>query len=157
MAMGGKGKEYAELAGRLGGLLGGERDFVANAANAAALLYRTLPDVSWAGFYMLRGDLLVLGPFQGKPACVRIPLAKGVCGAAAARRETVVVPDVDAFPGHIACDPDARSEIVLPLVRESELWGVLDLDSALPARFDEEDRAGLEKVVAVFVARTDAP
>jgi GAF domain-containing protein len=155
--VGGKGKQYGDLAGRLAALLGDERDFVANAANTAALLYRTLPAVNWAGFYVLRGDVLVLGPFQGKPACVRIPLGKGVCGTAAARRETVVVPDVHTFPGHIACDPDSRSEIVLPLRREEDLWGVLDLDSPLPGRFDEEDRAGLEGLVTAFLARTTPP
>jgi GAF domain-containing protein len=155
--MGKKREGYAELAGRFEALLGDERDFVANAANAAALLYRTLPDVSWAGFYLLRGDVLVLGPFQGKPACVRIPVGKGVCGTAAARREALVVPDVHAFPGHIACDPDSRSEVVLPLVREDVLWGVLDLDSPLTGRFDEEDRAGLEALVATFLACTEAP
>jgi L-methionine (R)-S-oxide reductase len=149
-----KAAAYSELATQLHALLGGEHDLVANAANMAALLYWSLPDLNWAGFYLLepaRGDLL-LGPFQGRPACLRIPIGRGVCGAAAARRDTVVVPDVHAFPGHIACDSASNSEIVVPIVHGDRLLGVLDLDSPLPARFDAADARGLEALVRVFVA-----
>ena len=148
-----KGEAYAGLATSLRALLEGEHDLVANAANMAALLYWSLPQLNWAGFYLVeraRGDLL-LGPFQGKPACVRIPIGRGVCGAAAARRETVVVPDVHAFPGHIACDSASNSEVVVPIVRGGELLGVLDLDSPVHARFDERDARGLEALVRIFV------
>ena len=148
---------YAELETGLRALLTGEHDLIANAANLAALLYWTLPQLNWAGFYLVeprRGDLL-LGPFQGKPACVRIPIGRGVCGTAAARRETVVVPDVHAFPGHIACDSASNSEIVVPILRGDRLIGVLDLDSPVPARFDGEDAAGLERLVRVFVESLD--
>jgi len=144
---------YAELETSLRALLEGEHDLVANAANLAALLFWSLPQLNWAGFYLVeprRGDLL-LGPFQGKPACVRIPIGRGVCGTAAARRETVVVPDVHAFPGHIACDSASNSEIVVPVVRDGELLGVLDLDSPVPSRFDDADARGLETLVRVFV------
>jgi len=144
---------YAELETSLRALLEGEHDLVANAANVAALLFWSLPQLNWAGFYLVeprRGDLL-LGPFQGKPACVRIPIGRGVCGTAAARRETVVVPDVHAFPGHIACDSASNSEIVVPVVRDCELLGVLDLDSPVPSRFDDADARGLEALVRVFV------
>ena len=144
---------YAELETSLRALLAGEDDLVANAANLAALLFWSLPQINWAGFYLVeprRGDLL-LGPFQGKPACVRIPVGRGVCGTAAARRETVVVPDVHAFPGHIACDSASNSEIVVPIVRDCELLGVLDLDSPVPSRFDDADARGLEALVRVFV------
>jgi GAF domain-containing protein len=133
-------------------LLRGETNFVANAANTSALLYQLLPDVSWVGFYITEGDELVLGPFQGKPACVRIPFGKGVCGTAAAKRKTMVVPDVNRFPGHIFCDPASQSEIVVPLLNWGKLIGVLDIDSASIDRFDEDDREGLESVAAVFVA-----
>ena len=143
---------YQDLRRQLTGLLEGERDAIANAANAAALLYHALPDVNWVGFYFLKDGELVLGPFQGKPACVRIPLSKGVCGAAARRRESLVVPDVHAFPGHIACDTASRSELVVPLLQEQTLVGVLDLDSPTPARFDETDRAGCEALAAIYVA-----
>jgi GAF domain-containing protein len=146
---------YADLAGQLGALLHGERDWVANAANTAALLWHSLPDLNWAGFYRLVDGPLVLGPFQGKPACVRIRMGKGVCGTAAARRETVLVRDVQAFPGHIACDAASRSEIVVPLVKDGRLWGVLDLDSPTPGRFDAADQAGLEALAAVFLAATE--
>jgi GAF domain-containing protein len=148
---------YAELETSLRALLEGEHDLVANAANAAALLFWSLPQLNWAGFYLVepqRGDLL-LGPFQGKPACVRIPVGRGVCGTAAARRTTIVVPDVHAFPGHIACDSASNSEIVVPVVRDGELLGVLDLDSPVPSRFDEADARGLEALVRVFVASLD--
>ncbi len=149
-----KAAAYAELAASLRALLDGEHDLVANAANLAALLYWSLPQLNWAGLYLVEpasGDLL-LGPFQGKPACVRIPLGRGVCGTAAARRETVVVADVHAFPGHIACDSASNSEIVVPILRGGRLLGVLDLDSPVHGRFDASDARGLEALVAVFVA-----
>jgi len=144
--------DYRRLAQELGGLLAGETDLIANAANTAALLYEALPQVNWAGFYLLRGGELVVGPFQGKPACVRIALGRGVCGTAAATRRTVVVPDVHAFPGHIACDAASRSEIVVPLVAGEELLGVLDVDSPQLARFGAVDAAGIEALAAVFLA-----
>jgi GAF domain-containing protein len=143
--------DYARLAEELAGLLGGESDFVANAANTAALIFDALPDLNWAGFYFLKQGELVVGPFQGKPACVRIALGKGVCGAAAVQRETIVVPDVHAFPGHIACDAASRSEIVVPLVAGGKLVGVLDIDSPRLDRFDEGDARGLERIAAVFL------
>jgi GAF domain-containing protein len=148
---------YAELLARARALLEGERDAGANAANLASLLFHTLPDLNWAGFYWLKGGGLVLGPFQGKPACVRIAVGRGVCGAAAASRRTVVVPDVHAFPGHIACDSASESEIVVPVLQGERLLGVLDLDSPRLARFDGEDARGLEAVVSAFVAATDLP
>lgn len=146
---------YHELDQHLRALLHGERDAVANLANASALLWHALPDLNWAGFYRLVDGTLVLGPFQGKPACVRIAIGKGVCGMAAARRETVLVPDVEQFPGHIACDAASRSEIVVPLLQEGKLLGVLDLDSPRLNRFDEHDQAGLENVVKSLVAATN--
>ena len=142
---------YAELARDLAALLGGERDPTANAANTAALLYDALPRLNWAGFYLYKSGELVLGPFQGKPACVRIAIGKGVCGTAAARRETVLVEDVHAFPGHIACDSASNSEIVIPLVKGNELLGVLDLDSPDLARFTAADARGLEMLAAIFL------
>jgi GAF domain-containing protein len=148
-----KDAAYAELATSLHALLHGERDVIANAANTAALLYWSLADLNWAGFYLVepqRGDLL-LGPFQGKPACVRIPVGRGVCGTAAQRRETVVVPDVHAFPGHIACDSASNSEIVVPVIQDGRLLGVLDVDSPVRARFDDADARGLERLVRIFV------
>jgi L-methionine (R)-S-oxide reductase len=135
---------YREIGLQLSGLFAGERNGLANAANMCALLYQMLPDVNWVGFYFLQGGELVLGPFQGKVACVRIPLGRGVCGTAAARREILVVPDVNEFPGHIACDAASRSEIVVPLVQAGTLLGVLDLDSPNLSRFDHEDREGLQ-------------
>ena len=147
-----KAADYASLGEELSGLLAGERDLIANAANTAALLFDALPDINWAGFYFLRGAELVVGPFQGKPACVRIPLGKGVCGAAAASLETIVVPDVHTFPGHIACDAASRSEIVVPLLEGGTLLGVLDIDSPRIARFDDTDRRGIERLAAIFVA-----
>ena len=143
---------YAELARDLSALLAGERDLIANAANTSALIYDALPDLNWAGFYLYKCGELVLGPFQGKPACVRIAMGKGVCGTAAARRETVLVEDVHAFPGHIACDSASNSEIVIPLVRGGELLGVLDLDSPNLRRFDAADRRGLETLAGIFIA-----
>jgi len=142
---------YGELRSQLAALLEGESDRIANAANTVALLYHFMPDVNWVGFYFLRGSDLVLGPFQGKPACVRIPLGKGVCGAAAERLESILVPDVNAFPGHIACDSGSRSELVVPLVKHGELWGVLDLDSPVLERFDQADRAGCESLAAIYM------
>jgi L-methionine (R)-S-oxide reductase len=146
-----KGETYAELAAQLRALVEGEEDFIANAANFSALLFHTLPDLNWAGFYLLKGGELVLGPFQGKPACVRIPLGSGVCGTAAASRRTVVVPNVHEFPGHIACDTASNSEVVVPLLKGGELLGVLDLDSPALGRFDREDAEGLEGLVRVFL------
>ena len=146
-----KSELYRNLAAQLGALLAGERDPIANAANMAALIYHGLPDLNWAGFYFRQDGELVLGPFQGKPACVRIPHGKGVCGKAAARAATVLVPDVHQFPGHIACDPVSRSELVVPLIEDGAVTGVLDLDSPLVGRFDEIDQAGCEQLVAVFV------
>jgi GAF domain-containing protein len=142
---------YLELADQARGLLHGERDRTANAANFAALVYHALPDLNWAGFYFFDGAELVVGPFQGKPACVRIALGKGVCGTAAATRQTQVVADVDAFPGHIPCDSASRSEIVIPLYDGERLIGVWDVDSPRLARFDESDRAGMERLAGVFV------
>ncbi|HEY6622132.1 MAG TPA: GAF domain-containing protein [Steroidobacteraceae bacterium] len=136
---------------QLSGLFSGERNGMANAANMCALLHQMLPDVNWVGFYFLQEGELVLGPFQGKVACVRIPLGRGVCGTAAARREILVVPDVNEFPGHIACDGASRSEIVLPLVQSGRLLGVLDLDSPNLSRFDHEDRDGLRAAVNLLL------
>lgn len=147
---------YAALAGSLRSLIADEADPIANLANSAALVWEALPDINWAGFYLDRGGELVLGPFQGRPACVRIPLGKGVCGTAAARRETVVVEDVNRFPGHIACDAASRSEIVVPLVRGGRLVGVLDVDAPKTGRFDEDDRRGLEAVAALVAAKLPA-
>ena len=146
-----KSELYRDLAEQLGALLAGERDQIANAANMAALIYHGSPDLNWAGFYFRQGSELVLGPFQGRPACVRIPLGTGVCGTAAARAATVLVPDVHDFPGHIACDPLSRSELVVPLIEAREVSGVLDLDSPLLGRFDKIDQAGCEQLVALFV------
>jgi L-methionine (R)-S-oxide reductase len=151
-----KHASYAELRDQLDALIEGERDAIANAANTAALLYHALADVNWVGFYFLKDGQLVLGPFQGQPACVRIPLSKGVCGAAATRRKSIVVPDVHAFPGHIACDTASRSELVVPLLRDEKLIGVLDLDSTSPARFDEADRAGCEALAGIYLAHSTA-
>ncbi len=146
-----KAERYAHLALQLRSLLEGENDFIANAANCASLLFHSLPDLNWAGFYLLRNGELVLGPFQGEPACVRIAIGKGVCGTAAEIRQTVVVSDVHEFPGHIACDSKSNSEIVVPLIRHQELIGVLDLDSPSLARFDDEDAQGLNEVAKIFV------
>lgn len=148
-----KPAHYASLVAAARSLTEGEPDPVANMANVAALIWDVLPDLNWAGFYRFDGRELVLGPFQGKPACIRIPLGQGVCGTAAAERRTVCVPDVHAFPGHIACDAASRSEIVVPVVHAGRLIGVLDLDSPIPARFDEPDAAGLEALVAMAAER----
>lgn len=148
----GKPAFYEELCERLHDLLEGETDFVANAANAASLLFHSLPEVNWAGFYILRNSGLIVGPFQGKPACVRIELGKGVCGVAARTRETVLVPDVTKFAGHIACDPESKAEIAIPLLNWGSLIGILDLDSPTLNRFDEDDQEGLEAFASVFVA-----
>jgi L-methionine (R)-S-oxide reductase len=142
---------YRELLGELTALVEGERDPVANMANTAALLFHRLPALNWAGFYRLIGDGLLLGPFQGKPACIRIPIGKGVCGTAVAQRTSIVVPDVNAFPGHIACDSASRSELVVPLIQDGRITGVLDLDSPERARFDEDDRRGCEQLAAILM------
>jgi GAF domain-containing protein len=148
----GKRELYRLLVKQADALLAGETDFIANAANLAALIYHSVPQLNWAGFYLLKGGELVLGPFQGKVACVRIPLGTGVCGTSAAERRTIVVPDVHRFPGHIACDSESNSEIVIPIERRGSLLGVLDLDSPITGRFDEVDREGLEALARVLVA-----
>ena len=151
-----KHAQYAELLQQARGLLAGERELIANAANFAALVYHTLPALNWAGFYLFDGRELVVGPFQGKPACVRIALGRGVCGTAAQARQTQLVRDVHAFAGHIACDAASRSEIVVPLLRaDGSLLGVWDVDSPEPARFDADDRAGMEALCAAFIAALD--
>ncbi len=146
---------YRELALMAEGLFDGERDPIANAANLCALLWLGLAELNWVGFYFLRGSGLVLGPFQGKPACVRIEIGKGVCGSAAANGKTLIVPDVETFPGHIACDAASRSELVVPLRDGARLIGVLDLDSPSHARFDAEDANGVEALAALWVATSD--
>ncbi|HEY3202345.1 MAG TPA: GAF domain-containing protein [Thermoanaerobaculia bacterium] len=151
----GKPELYRELTASLASLLEGEADALANLANASALLAGALERINWCGFYLLRAEELVLGPFQGRPACVRIPLGRGVCGTAAARRETLVVPDVHAFPGHIACDEASRSEIVVPILASGQLRGVLDVDSPETDRFDAEDRKGLEAFVRTLTPMID--
>jgi GAF domain-containing protein len=150
-----KAELYANLQSQLRSLLEGERDFIANAANFASLLYHSLPDLNWAGFYLLRGVELVLGPFQGRPACVRIAMGQGVCGTAAKQRQTILVDNVHDFPGHIACDSASNSEIVVPLIKDEQLIGVLDLDSPSLGRFDEEDAKGLNELVEIFKAKSD--
>jgi GAF domain-containing protein len=142
---------YEEIARQVQALTAGERDLIANLANTASLLYHSMPDLNWLGFYLLKDGELVVGPFQGKPACVRIAMGKGVCGVAAARRAPIIVANVHEFDGHIACDSASNSEIVLPILRGNELLGVLDVDSPKFSRFDAEDRAGLEKVVAALL------
>jgi L-methionine (R)-S-oxide reductase len=144
---------YRELSSELRALLAGEPDALANAANTAALLFQMVPELNWAGFYFLReGEQLVLGPFQGKPACVRIPVGRGVCGTAVAERRSILVEDVHAFADHIACDAASRSELVVPLIREGRILGVLDLDSPRAGRFDAEDQRGMEEIAAIYVA-----
>ncbi|SDZ23128.1 GAF domain-containing protein [Lysobacter sp. yr284] len=146
-----KSEQYAQLVEQARALLDGERDRIANAANLSALVNQALPQLNWVGFYFFDGTELVVGPFQGLPACVRIPLDKGVCGAAASSRLTQRVADVHAFPGHIACDAASRSEVVVPLTRGAELIGVFDIDSPVPDRFDADDQAGLEALAQVYV------
>jgi GAF domain-containing protein len=152
-----KAAGYALIRQQLAALLLGERDFIANSANTVALLFHSLTELNWAGIYLLRGSELVLGPFQGKPACVRIAMGRGVCGTAAAERRTQVVPDVHVFAGHIACDSASSSEIVVPLLRGSALLGVLDLDSPRLARFDQADAHGLEAIAAALVTGSELP
>jgi GAF domain-containing protein len=147
----GKQRRHADLARQLAALLEGEGSLIANAANMAALIYHGLPMLNWAGFYFENGGELVLGPFQGKPACVRIAWGGGVCGTAAARGESVVVPDVHEFPGHIACDPQSAAELVVPLIENGRVTGVLDLDSPERGRFDDADRRGCERLVEIFL------
>lgn len=150
---------YADLNKQLVGLIAGERDFIANAANLTALIFMMLPDVNWAGFYLLRSNALILGPFQGKPACVRIPVLpqpRGVCGAAAFERKTQLVANVHDFPGHIACDAASNAEIVVPLIVNDKLIGVLDIDSPLVNRFDAADQDGIELLVRTFLTNTDS-
>jgi len=151
-----KREHYEDLVRQARGILAGERDLIANAANFGALIYHSLPQLNWAGFYLYDGTELVVGPFQGKPACIRIALGKGVCGTAAQTRETQLVRDVNAFAGHIACDAASQSEIVVPLVKpDGSLLGVWDVDSPVTDRFDEDDRAGMEALCAVFMASVD--
>ena len=155
-----KATQYRDIDRQLAGLLAGESDFIANAANLSALIFMMVPDLNWSGFYLLRGDDLLLGPFQGKPACVRIPVfpePRGVCGTAAFQRKAQWVPNVHDFPGHIACDSASNAEIVVPLVMQNKLIGVLDIDSPTVNRFDAIDLAGIEKLVATFLNMTDAP
>lgn len=146
---------YGDLLLQARGLFEGERDSLANSANLSALIFNTLPDLNWAGFYWMKSGELVLGAFQGKPACVRIALGKGVCGNAARDRRTIVVPDVDAFPGHIACDSASRSEVVVPLIHQGHVIGVLDVDSPRLARFDEDDARGLEALAKALLESSD--
>lgn len=151
-----KPQNYRDLALMAQGLFRDERDGIANAANLSALLWMGLSELNWAGFYFLRSEGLVLGPFQGKPACVRIAVGKGVCGTAAAQKKTLIVPDVDEFPDHIVCDAASRSELVVPLLKGSRLIGVLDLDSPLRGRFDDEDAKGIESLAALWLAASDS-
>ena len=146
---------YARLYDEVKATVAGQREWIANTANCAAILFHSLPNINWAGFYFLKGKDLVLGPFQGKPACVRIVPGRGVCGAAVAKRQTLVVPNVHEFPGHIACDPTSNSEIVLPLLSRDRVLGVLDIDSPLANRFDADDAAGLQAIVASLLAASD--
>ncbi|WP_149194279.1 GAF domain-containing protein [Luteimonas suaedae] len=148
---GDKPEQYAQLTAQAQALLAGEHDRIANAANLSALVFHALPDLNWVGFYFFDGTELVVGPFQGQPACVRIPLDKGVCGAAARSRRTQRIDDVHAFPGHIACDAASRSELVVPLFDGDTLIGVFDLDSPLTARFDVDDQTGLEAVARIWL------
>ena len=148
---------YAELDATLRAMLTGERDWLANLANTSALFYQTLPDLNWAGFYLLRGGELVVGPFQGNPACVRIAVGRGVCGGAVEQRRSLVVEDVHSFPGHIACDSASNAELVVPMIVGERVVGVLDLDSPAAGRFDEVDRVGCEQLVVTLLAATDFP
>lgn len=151
-----KAEQYAQLLEQARGLMHGEHDRVANAANLSSLVFHALPDLNWVGFYFFDGKELVVGPFQGHPACVRIALGRGVCGTAAQTRETQRVPDVEAFPGHIPCDSASRSELVVPLYAGERLVGVFDLDSPLLDRFDADDQAGLEAIAHAFIQTLDA-
>ncbi|MGN6147843.1 MAG: GAF domain-containing protein [Rhizomicrobium sp.] len=146
---------FHDLALQAEGLFRGERDAIANAANLASLIFTSLDDLNWSGFYFLKNGMLVLGPFMGRPACVRIEMGKGVCGTAAARRETIIVEDVEKFPGHIACDVASRSEIVMPLVKNDKLIGVLDIDAPIHGRVDAEDRKGLEALAQLWLGASD--
>ncbi|HEX4506618.1 MAG TPA: GAF domain-containing protein [Alphaproteobacteria bacterium] len=146
---------YQDLAAQLTGLIGDERDRIANAANMSAFLFMCVPDLNWAGFYFLGNGGLIVGPFQGKPACVRIAVGDGVCGTAVKERRTILVENVHEFPGHIACDAGSESELVVPLVKDGEIIGVLDLDSPRLARFDAEDQAGMERLARIFVEASD--
>jgi L-methionine (R)-S-oxide reductase len=150
-------ERYDFLADQATALFEGERDFIANCANLSALLFNSLENVNWCGFYLARRSDLVLGPFQGQVACVRIPVGRGVCGTSAEQRRTVVVPDVHAFPGHIACDPLSRSEVVVPLIASERVLGVLDIDSPSPGRFDDVDATGLERLAQILLASSDLP
>lgn len=153
IAHGSKAEFYDELAGQLQALLAGESDPVANAANTSALIFQMLPDLNWAGFYFLKTpEELVLGPFQGKPACVRITVGRGVCGSAVERKQSILVTDVHAFPGHIACDAASQSELVVPVSHEGRVLGVIDLDSPLLGRFDADDQAGIERLAEIYIA-----
>jgi L-methionine (R)-S-oxide reductase len=145
---------YEQLATDVKSLLDQETDWIANTANVSALLYHALPEVNWAGFYFMRNGELVVGPFQGKPACVRIAVGRGVCGTAAQKRQAIIVRNVHEFPGHIACDSASNSEIVIPLIIHDVLIGVLDIDSPVESRFDDEDRGGLERVLQIFLEKT---
>jgi L-methionine (R)-S-oxide reductase len=147
---------YRDLLLQAQSLFAVTRDPIANAANLSALIWQGLPELNWAGFYFRKADTLVLGPFQGKPACVLIPMGKGVCGTAAQSGKTIIVPDVLAFPGHIACDSDSKSEIVIPLLRDGRVAGVLDVDSPRPDRFDAADAVGLEALARAWVSASDA-
>ncbi|KAB0266012.1 GAF domain-containing protein [Microvirga brassicacearum] len=150
-----KAELYGSLAQQLSGLLEGEADPIANAANMSALIFDLVPDLNWAGFYFMRGPGLVLGPFQGKVACVRIPVGRGVCGTAIERKTSLVVADVNEFPGHIACDSASRSELVVPILKNGQAIGVLDLDSPHPGRFDDADRQGFERLVEIYIQASD--
>ncbi|NDY82535.1 GAF domain-containing protein [Orrella sp. NBD-18] len=152
-----KPEQYRDLLSQARGLFEGESNPIANAANLSALVMQSLPDLNWSGFYFFDGEELVLGPFQGKPACLRIPLDKGVCGAAARTQTIQLVPDVHAFPGHIACDAASRSEIVVPLLHQGRLLGVWDVDSPVADRFDEDDRAGMQALCALFLETIHVP
>lgn len=147
-----KAEFYRLLGQQMQGLVDGETDMIANSANMSALIYQMMPDLNWAGVYFLKGEQLVLGPFQGKPACVRIPIGRGVCGSAIERKSSILVEDVHAFPGHIACDAASRSELVVPIVRGDDTIGVIDLDSPRPSRFDIEDQIGIERLAALYAS-----
>jgi L-methionine (R)-S-oxide reductase len=144
-------EQYELLTKQLDALLTGEQDLIANLSNTSALLNQFLEDINWVGFYLLKDNELVLGPFQGLPACVRIPIGRGVCGTAVSKKQTIVVEDVHAFPGHIACDAASKSEIVIPLIKNDEIIGVLDIDSPIEARFTQEDQVGLERFVTTLL------